>query len=81
MRKYFITVTSRNIPNKLSLPIEAAVRKCSSKQPFLKILQYSQETPVLESLFMFPREFCKIKCFYKTPLVAASVSTPYFFLK
>ena len=35
---------------------------------------YSQEyihknTPVLESLFMFSCEYCKIKLFYRTPLV------------
>ena len=37
-----------NVP--FSLLKEAAVRKCSSKQVFLKILQYSQGT-VLEFLF------------------------------
>ena len=36
---------------------------------------------MLESLFIFPCEYCKIKHFYRTPLVAASVSTPCFFLK
>ena len=37
-----------NVP--FSLLTEAAVRRCSSKQVFLKILQYSQGT-VLEFLF------------------------------
>ena len=31
MGKYFITVISRNTPNYLSVPIEVAVRRCSSK--------------------------------------------------
>ena len=31
--------------------IEAFGRRCSSKQLFLKILQISQKTPVLEFLF------------------------------
>ena len=35
--------------------------------------------PVLKSVFMFPCEYWKIKLFYRTPLVAASV--PCFFLK
>ena len=40
---------------------EAADRKCSLKQVFLKISQCSQKTPVLDSLFIF----------YRTPLVVA----------
>ena len=31
--------------------IEAVVRRCSEEKVFLEILQISQETPVLESLF------------------------------
>ena len=36
---------------------------------------------MLESLFIFPCEYWKIKLIYRTPLVAASVPTPCFFLK
>ena len=41
------------------LPIEAAVRRCSSKWVFLIVSQYSQ-TPVQESHFMFPCEYFEI---------------------
>ena len=57
---------------------QAPVCRCSSKQLLLKILQFSnihRNTPALESLFMFPCEYGKIKLFCRTPLVAASVES------
>ena len=64
--------------------LEVVVRRCSLKLVFLKILQISQKTPVLESLFnkvvcfstqVFSSEICEIfmnTFFYRTPPVDAS---------
>ena len=46
-----------------------------------KFRSIHRNTTVFESLFMFPCEYCKIKLFYRTMLVAACVPTPCFFLK
>ena len=58
---------------------QTTVRRCSWKQLFLKILQIHRNTPVLESLFMFPCEYGKITPSCRTPLVTDFV--PCFFLK
>ena len=68
------------------LMIAVAIRRCSSKRVFLKILQNSQENTVLEFFFFFIKketpaegfsfEFCEIyknTIIYSAPLVAGSV--------
>ena len=71
-------------PNQLSLHIKAAVRRCSSKQLFLKISQYSQEyICVGVSFYVSLRLLLHLQeqLFYRTPLLPTSVRTPCFFLK